>query len=443
MGLGANFNKAGAAVVRSFLLEQGFTKAGTYGMMANIYAESNFYGNNLQNSYNKKLGMDDDTYTARVDNKSYTREQFTRDSAGYGLCQWTYWSRKQNLYDYAAKVGASIGSVQMQLEFLMQELNAGYKDMLATLKSSINTEACAKLVMTRFERPADQSDSAQNRRAGYATDIKNLFESHATEPTVKPLRVVLDAGHGKNTAGKRCLKSIDPNETREWTLNSRIASMVQELLIQGGYNCEVLRVDDPANGVDVPLSTRTKEANNFAADVYISIHHNAGVNGSAAGGTVVYYYGSNPMRTTQARRLYSLLVNNTGLKGNRANPVIKKGFYVLANTNMPAFLIENGFMDSSTDVPMILTQEHAMRTAQAIVQFLVDFGMDSTAPQYYPACADEYKNIPAALNSVGVDGSYTYRAKIAIANGITDYRGTAEQNTYMLKLLKAGKLKKV
>ena len=107
MGLGANFNKAGAAVVRSFLLEQGFTKAGTYGMMANIYAESNFYGNNLQNSYNKKLGMDDDTYTARVDNKSYTREQFTRDSAGYGLCQWTYWSRKQNLLKTTETIGIS------------------------------------------------------------------------------------------------------------------------------------------------------------------------------------------------------------------------------------------------------------------------------------------------------------------------------------------------
>ena len=84
-----------------------------------------------------------------------------------------------------------------------------------------------------------------------------------------------------------------------------------------------------------------------------------------------------------------------------------------------------------------------MRTAQAIVQFLVDFGMDATATQYYPACADEYKSITAALNSVGVDGSYTHRTKIAIANGITDYRGTAEQNIQMLKLLKAGKLKKV
>ena len=38
--------------------------------------------------------------------------------------------------------------------------------------------------------------------------------------------IALDAGHGMGTAGKRCLKSIDPNQTREWFLNDRIADMV-------------------------------------------------------------------------------------------------------------------------------------------------------------------------------------------------------------------------
>ena len=39
---------------------------------------------------------------------------------------------------------------------------------------------------------------------------------------------------------------------------------------------------------------------------------------------------------------------------------------------MPAFLIENGFMDSKTDVPIILTEAHAEKTAKGIVEFLVD-----------------------------------------------------------------------
>lgn len=58
----------------------------------------------------------------------------------------------------------------------------------------------------------------------------------------------------------------------------------------------------------------------------------------------------------------------------------------------------------------------------------------------YPACASKYTSIVEALNSIGVDSSYSHREKIAAANGITGYSGTAAQNTKMLDLLKAGKL---
>ena len=43
-------------------------------------------------------------------------------------------------------------------------------------------------------------------------------------------KIVLDAGHGRNTPGKRCLKSLDPAETREWVLNARICDKVEQLL---------------------------------------------------------------------------------------------------------------------------------------------------------------------------------------------------------------------
>ena len=72
----------------SFLKAQGLTDAGTAGLMGNLYAESGLRPNNLQNSYEGKLGMADAEYTERVDSGSYAN--FVRDSAGYGLCQWTY-----------------------------------------------------------------------------------------------------------------------------------------------------------------------------------------------------------------------------------------------------------------------------------------------------------------------------------------------------------------
>lgn len=180
--------------------------------------------------------------------------------------------------------------------------------------------------------------------------------------------IALDAGHGMKTLGKRCLKSIDPNQTREWWLNDRIADLVQTLL--AGYDCTVIRTDDVTGEKDISLSNRVKKANNANADIFISIHHNAGINGGTGGGTVVYYYSSSPERQEQAQRLYSSVVIRTGLVGNRNQKIIKNGFYVIKNTKMPAFLLENGFMDSRTDTPKILTVDHAEKTAQGIVSFL-------------------------------------------------------------------------
>lgn len=182
------------------------------------------------------------------------------------------------------------------------------------------------------------------------------------------LRIAIDAGHGLNTSGKRCLKKLDSKQTREWTLNDRIADKLGRLLVS--YNCEVLRTDDTTGAKDISLANRVKAANDWRADVFISIHHNAGINGGSGGGTEVFWCSSKAEREAQAEALYEEVVSLTRLKGNRADKVKKKSFYVIKNTSMPAFLIENGFMDSSTDVPVILSESHAEKTAQGLLNFL-------------------------------------------------------------------------
>lgn len=182
-------------------------------------------------------------------------------------------------------------------------------------------------------------------------------------------KIAIDAGHGLYTRGKRCMKKLDSKETREWTLNDRIADKLERLL--ASYDCEVLRVDDTTGLTDVSLSNRTKKANNWGADIYISIHHNAGANGGSAGGTEVYYYSSKAERKAQATNLYNNIVNMTKLVGNRSSKVIKKGYAVLKNSKMRAFLIEDGYMDSRVDVPVILSEAHADKTAQGILNFLL------------------------------------------------------------------------
>ena len=147
---------------------------GAAGMMGNLYAESALRPNNLQNTYEKKFGMTDAEYTAAVDGGSYTN--FVKDSAGYGLAQWTYWSRKQALLEFAQAAGKSIGDLQMQLDFLWKELQ-GYTSVLNTLKTATTVKAASDAVLTGYERPADQSDSVKEKRAGYGQKYFDKYVS--------------------------------------------------------------------------------------------------------------------------------------------------------------------------------------------------------------------------------------------------------------------------
>ena len=157
----------------SYLKARGLTDAGAAGLMGNLYAESGLRANNLQNSYGGKLGMADAEYTEMVDKGSYTN--FARDSAGYGLCQWTYWSRKEALLAYAKAAGKSIGDLEMQLDFLLKELSEGYGSLLEKLRSAGSVKEASDAFMLQFERPADQSEAAKNRRTSCGQQFYDKF----------------------------------------------------------------------------------------------------------------------------------------------------------------------------------------------------------------------------------------------------------------------------
>lgn len=145
-----------------YLVAAGMTKPGAAGLMGNLIAESGLRANNLQNGYEKALGMDDETYTAAVDSGAYGN--FVHDSAGYGLAQWTYHTRKYDLLKYAQKTGRSIGDIRMQLEFMLAELKA-YTSVWAKLKTAAYVRDASDIVLTQYERPADMSESVKTSRA--------------------------------------------------------------------------------------------------------------------------------------------------------------------------------------------------------------------------------------------------------------------------------------
>lgn len=188
-------------------------------------------------------------------------------------------------------------------------------------------------------------------------------------------KIALDAGHYSKTSGKRCLKKLDPNETREWTLNDRIADKV-EVLLQAYTGWELIRTDDTLGKKEISTDNRAKAANAFGADILLSIHHNAGINGGSGGGIVVYVSKkASDTSVAWQKELYNELIAATGLKGNRSNPTPKSNVSkVITRTDMPAVLMELGFMDSKTDVPVILTEEYADQCARAIVKVVVSRG---------------------------------------------------------------------
>lgn len=164
----------------NYLKGKGLNDYAVAGIMGNLYAESGFKPTNLQNTYEKKLGYTDDSYTAAVDNGSYTN--FVKDSAGYGLVQWTYWSRKQALLEYAQSVGKSIGDLTMQLDFMWKEMQ-GYKSMMTTLNSATSILEASNAVLTQYEKPADQSETVQTKRAGYGQTYYDKYAQKTSEST--------------------------------------------------------------------------------------------------------------------------------------------------------------------------------------------------------------------------------------------------------------------
>ncbi len=190
----------------NYFKDKGLNDYGCAGLMGNLYAESALNPKNLQNSFEKKLKYTDEKYTQVVDSGKYTN--FVNDSAGYGLAQWTYWSRKQALLSYAKSVNKSIGDLEMQLDFLYQELSTGYKAVLKVLKTATSVLDASNAVLLNFERPADQSKTVQKKRASYG---EGYYSKYAVEEVEIMAEVKLD-----NTPDTWAKEAVD------WAVKNKI-----------------------------------------------------------------------------------------------------------------------------------------------------------------------------------------------------------------------------
>lgn len=149
------------------LIAAGLTHEGACGLMGNMQAESTLKANIAQRGM---TALSDEEYTKQTDSYPVSQARFVYDGVGYGLCQWTYWSRKNALLLFAQARSVSVGNEEMQVDFCISELKNDYPGLWALLCSVTDIYTAASEVCTVYERPAVNNITV---RAGYANQLAN------------------------------------------------------------------------------------------------------------------------------------------------------------------------------------------------------------------------------------------------------------------------------
>ena len=171
-------------IIWDYLMNKIGNQYGVAALMGNLFVESHLNPKDLQGTYERKLNMTDDAYTSAVDHGLYDADKFIHDSAGYGLAQWTYWSRKKSLYEYARKAGKSIGDLNMQLDFLWSEILL-YKTVVEAMKNWKSLRDISDIICKKYLKPANQSEYYLQNRAKFGQGYYDLFAKDDDEPTPK------------------------------------------------------------------------------------------------------------------------------------------------------------------------------------------------------------------------------------------------------------------
>ena len=167
------------------------------------------------------------------------------------------------------------------------------------------------------------------------------------------MKIFINPGHGESDPGA-C-----GNGLKERDVVLKIGKRVENYLRAVGYDVKLFQYDG--------LQEICNAANDYGADLFVSIHCNA-ANGKARGTETYYcFYGSTTGRklanAIQRQLVDSIDTMHRGVK--------EAGFYVLSGTNMPAVLVETAFIDNPQDAALLV--EHEDDFARAIARGISDY----------------------------------------------------------------------
>ena len=180
---------------------------------------------------------------------------------------------------------------------------------------------------------------------------------------VKTVRICLDAGHGKETAGKR-----SPDGTLlEYEFNRDVTNRLKCILEKHGI--EVLTTCDDEHDID--LETRCMYANDNKCDYFVSIHANAHKEyWTDVCGWEIHIVGKGGKAEQLAKSIHKHSIATLGLKDRG---VRISNFQVLRDTDMPAVLIEHGFYTNKEECGILKTEEFRQKCAEADAKGILEF----------------------------------------------------------------------
>jgi N-acetylmuramoyl-L-alanine amidase len=180
------------------------------------------------------------------------------------------------------------------------------------------------------------------------------------------MKIMVDAGHGYETAGKRTVDGM-----KEYEFNRAVANEIKKLLdVYENVTVQFSHSDKE----DIPLSERTSKANQASIDLFVSIHANAHGNGrewTSAEGVETYVYLSKPKAAYElAKIVQANLVHDTSRKDRGVRTA---NFQVLKDTSMTAILCECGFMTNRVEANLLRTNSYRSACAKAIVNGIASY----------------------------------------------------------------------
>ena len=175
--------------------------------------------------------------------------------------------------------------------------------------------------------------------------------SRASGSSSSPVTVVIDAGHGGHDRG-----GIPGQRVPEKDMTLDVAQRLQNVLAASGYRVVMTRDSD----VFVPLGTRVAIANSYRNAIFVCIHFNSTQRRGAAG-IETYFYSRDSLPLASAVHYY---VAGGAPSSNRG--VRRRGYYVLRRTNIPAVLVECGFLTNPTEAAYAQTASYRQKLAEEI-----------------------------------------------------------------------------